>query len=136
LQAWRCAPVDSGQVQLPSSPRGYYALCKIIVHLNWPHTVLYLNRTHIPAEKARHRRAFSAGWDSPPFVRAAKLRGAASVRFPRPKIGELAHQAKGAGNFAEGEYPANGMRKAEISKFRRCISGISGPSTDFNRRNG
>ena len=69
----------------------------------------HLNRSYGTAEKARRWRAFSAGWDSPPFARAAKLRGAASVRFPRPKIGELAHQAKGAGNFAEGEYTADGV---------------------------
>jgi hypothetical protein len=62
-----------------------------------------------PQLNARHRRAFSAGRNSPPFARAAKPRGAASVRFPRPKIGELAHQAKGAGNFAEGEYTADGV---------------------------
>jgi len=47
LQAWRCAPEDSGQVQLPSSPRGYHTLCKISVHLNQPLTLLHLNRTHI-----------------------------------------------------------------------------------------
>ena len=34
MQAWRCATEDSGQVQLPSSPRGYCTLCKIRVHLN------------------------------------------------------------------------------------------------------
>ena len=44
LQARRCAPGDSGQVQLSSSPRGYCTLCKISVHLNQPHTVLHLNR--------------------------------------------------------------------------------------------
>ena len=30
-------PENSGQVQLPSSPRGYCTLCKIRVHLNQPH---------------------------------------------------------------------------------------------------
>ena len=47
LQAWRYAPEDSGQVQLPYTPEGYCILCKARVHLNWPHTVLHLNRTHI-----------------------------------------------------------------------------------------
>jgi len=46
LQAWRCAPEDSGQVQLPSSPRGYHTFCKNGVHLNWPLTVLHLNRRY------------------------------------------------------------------------------------------
>ena len=51
LQAWRCAPENSGQVQLPSSPRGQCTLCKISVHLNQPHTVLHLNRTHVTTDK-------------------------------------------------------------------------------------
>ena len=47
LQAWHSAPEDNGQVQLPSSPRGYCTLCQIIVHLNRPHTVLHLNWPHV-----------------------------------------------------------------------------------------
>ena len=60
LQAWRCAPEDSGQVQLLSSPRGQCTLCKISVHLNWPHTVLHLNRTHVTAKSTCHRQVLFA----------------------------------------------------------------------------
>ena len=58
---------------------------------------------------------------APTFVRAAKPRGAASVRVPRPEIGELAHQAQGAGTFAVGEYTAEGVGSVDRFEPAKCI---------------
>ena len=58
MQAWCCAPENSGKVQLPSSPRGYCTFCKIRVHLNQPHTALHLNRTHVTEKSSFERTSF------------------------------------------------------------------------------
>ena len=81
----------------------------------------HLNRSYGTAEKARHRRAFSAGWDGSHF---RPSREAASVRVPRPKICKLACKAKGAGTFAEGEYTAEGVGSVdrfEPAKRLKCL---------------
>ena len=107
MQAWCCTPVDSGQVQLPSSPRGYYTICKIRVHLNRLNTALHLNRTHISNKRGSPNGLpllFGRGGSpepTQPHYGGTGIGGKAAVLPPK-----LACQAQGVGIFAVGEYPA------------------------------
>ena len=47
---------------------GACILCKICAHLNQPHTVLHLNRTHVTTKNGAESKAFQKANGSAPFT--------------------------------------------------------------------